>query len=135
MIGSRRNVFIRNLYNRRENACPVDNMKLNIDNDVFPDNFTRREISQQRTRCPYVTLGCLEELSPLDVEMHILACKFRPPELPDNEKLRCTFVGIGCNAKFEDEPELQRHLEQDIQKHLMVSEYSSLRDTCTAVIN
>lgn len=102
----------------KETACPVDNMKLNKDKDVFPDNFTRREISQQRTKCPNIVRGCLVELSPLDVESHLLVCEFRPPELPDNEKLRCYFVNVGCNEKFEDEPELQRHLEHNIQHHL-----------------
>lgn len=91
--------------------------------DIFPDNFTRREISQQRTKCPNIVRGCLEELSPLDVENHILICRFRPPELPENEKLRCSFVDVGCGEKFEDEPELQRHLEQNIQTHLNVSRH------------
>lgn len=89
--------------------------------DIFPDNFTRREISQQRTRCPNIVRGCFEELSPLDVEAHLLTCKYRSPELPDNEKVRCLFVNIGCDKKFEDEPELQRHMEQDMQQHLVVS--------------
>ncbi|XP_066246368.1 TNF receptor-associated factor 6 [Euwallacea similis] len=99
-------------------ACPVDNMKLDKNKDIFPDNFTRREISQQRTKCPNIVRGCLIELSPLDVEEHLLVCEFRPPELPDHEKLRCIFVNIGCYEKFEDDPELQRHLEQNIQQHL-----------------
>lgn len=108
-------------FYRRENpCCPVDNMKLQKDTDIFPDNFTRREISQQRTKCPYIVKGCLEELSPLDIETHLLVCPFRPPELPDNEKLRCSFVDVGCDEKFEDEPQLQRHLEQNIQTHLTV---------------
>nr|XP_023014720.1 TNF receptor-associated factor 6-B-like isoform X1 [Leptinotarsa decemlineata] len=101
----------------RESACPVDNMKLNRE-DIFPDNFTRREISQQRTKCPNIIRGCLVELSPLDIEYHLTICEFKPPELPDNEKLRCLCVGVGCEEKFEDEPELQRHLEQHIQKHI-----------------
>lgn len=109
-------------FNRRENpCCPVDNMKLHKDIDIFPDNFTRREISQQRTKCPNIVRGCLEELSPLDIENHLMVCKFRPPELPDNEKLRCSFVEVGCSEKFEDEPQLQRHLEQKIQEHLTVN--------------
>lgn len=98
-------------------------MKLQKDKDIFPDNFTRREISQQRTKCPNIVRGCLEELSPLDIENHLMVCKFRPPELPENEKLRCSFVDAGCDDKFEDEPQLQRHLEQKIQKHLTVSTY------------
>lgn len=101
----------------RENACPVDNMKLNKE-DIFPDNFTRREISQQRTKCPNIVRGCLIELSPLDIETHLMVCEYKIPELPDNEKLRCSFMEVGCEEKFEDEPELQRHLEQHIQKHL-----------------
>lgn len=100
----------------------MDNIKLKKE-DVFPDNFTRREISQQRTKCPNIVRGCLVELSPLDVESHLLVCDYKTPELPDNEKLRCAFVDVGCEEKFEDEPELQRHLEQHIQKHLTVSTY------------
>ncbi|KAL3265884.1 hypothetical protein HHI36_010074 [Cryptolaemus montrouzieri] len=108
---------------QRENpCCPVDNMKLTKD-DIFPDNFTRREINQQRTKCPNIVRGCLEQLNPLDVESHLLVCEFRPPELPDNEKLRCFYVNWGCEEKFEDEPELEKHLEQKIHKHLnMISD-------------
>ncbi|XP_022910567.1 TNF receptor-associated factor 6 isoform X2 [Onthophagus taurus] len=99
-------------------TCPVDNMKLQKDHDIFPDNFTRREISQHRTKCPNIVRGCYEELSPLDVEAHLIICKFNPPQLPDNEKLRCLFVDCGCEEKFEDEPERQKHLEKDMQRHL-----------------
>jgi len=98
----------------------VDNKPLDKDNDIFADNFTRREISQQRIKCPNVVRGCLQDLSPLDVELHLANCKYGVPKLPDNEKLRCTFVSVGCDAKFEDEPEQQRHLEQQIQNHLML---------------
>ncbi|XP_018572458.1 TNF receptor-associated factor 6 [Anoplophora glabripennis] len=101
----------------RESACPVDNIKLKKD-DIFPDNFTRREISQQRTKCPNIIRGCLVELSPLDVEAHLMICEYKAPELPENEKVRCSFVDVGCDEKFEDELELQRHLEQFVQKHL-----------------
>lgn len=112
-----------NSCRKNHECCPVDNMKLQ-NSDIFPDNFTRREISQQRTKCPNLKRGCLEELSPLDVESHLLICAFKPIEyqLPDNEKLRCSYVEFGCDAKFDDEPGLQRHLEHDIQKHLMVME-------------
>ncbi|XP_017768628.1 PREDICTED: TNF receptor-associated factor 6-like [Nicrophorus vespilloides] len=107
------------LWLKKENACcPVDNLKLTRD-DIFPDNFTRREISQQRTKCPNIVRGCLQELSPLDVETHLLNCEFRIPEshLPESEKLHCLFGSFGCPHKFEDEPELQRHLENDTQNH------------------
>ncbi|CAG9819694.1 unnamed protein product [Phaedon cochleariae] len=118
----------------RESACPVDNMKLKKE-DIFPDNFTRREISQQRTKCPNIVRGCLVELSPLDVESHLLVCEYKTPELPDNEKLRCSFVDVGCDEKFEDEPELQRHLEQHIQKHLTLlsQAYSKMTANSNAV--
>jgi len=107
---------------KRDSACcPVDNMKLQKE-DIYPDNFTRREISQQRTKCPNIVRVCLEELSPLDLESHLLICKFRPVQhpLPENEKLRCKFVHVGCEPKFEDEPELERHLEQDVNLHLQL---------------
>ncbi|XP_045479179.1 TNF receptor-associated factor 6 [Harmonia axyridis] len=103
---------------QRENpCCPVDNMTLTKD-DIFPDNFTRREINQQRTKCPNIIRGCLEQLNPLDVESHLLICQFKLPELPENEKLRCSFVHLGCEEKFEDEIELENHLQQQIHKHL-----------------
>ncbi|XP_060532304.1 TNF receptor-associated factor 6 [Cylas formicarius] len=102
----------------KEKACPVDNMKLDIAADIFPDNFTRREISQQKIKCPNIIRGCLKDLSPLDVESHLLVCEFRPPSLPESEKLQCTFVNVDCRDKFEDELELERHLEQNVPKHL-----------------
>lgn len=95
-------------------------MKLDKDNDIFPDNFTRREISQQRTRCPNLSRGCIEELSPLDIESHLLVCKYKIPELPDNEKLICSFHHVGCTEKFEDEPDLEKHLDSGIAGHLNV---------------
>ncbi|ENN73928.1 TNF receptor-associated factor 6 [Dendroctonus ponderosae] len=113
----------------KEDACPVDNIKLNKDKDIFPDNFTRREISQQRTKCPNILRGCLKELSPLDVDTHLLVCEFRPPELPDHEKLRCVFVNVGCYEKFEDDPNLQRHLEQNVQQHLLLLSHAYSKAT------
>ncbi|XP_018319661.1 TNF receptor-associated factor 6 [Agrilus planipennis] len=102
----------------KDTDCPVDKTKLNKDTDIFPDNFTRREISQQKTKCPNVVRGCLKELSPLDIEYHLQICKYRIPELPDNEKLRCNFVAVGCIEKFENEVEVKEHLEKNIHNHL-----------------
>lgn len=105
---------------RRENpCCPVDNMTLTKE-DIFPDNFTRREINQQRTKCPNIVKGCLEQLNPLDVESHLLICPFKVPELPDDEKLRCSFSQLGCEKRFEDEVELNNHLKQQILEHMNV---------------
>lgn len=68
----------------------------------------------------------MEDLSPHDVDIHLNICKFGIPKLPENEKLRCPFVTSGCDAKFEDEPEQQRHVEQYTQQHLIVSVFKCI---------
>jgi hypothetical protein len=36
-------------------VCPVDNLPLNSNKDLFPDNFTRREIQQLDIKNPQVS--------------------------------------------------------------------------------
>jgi len=39
-------------------VCPVDNQPLNSDKDLFPDNFTRREIQELDIKNQQVSKDC-----------------------------------------------------------------------------
>jgi hypothetical protein len=39
-------------------VCPVDYLPLNSEKDLFPDNFTRREIQQLDIKNPQVSKDC-----------------------------------------------------------------------------
>lgn len=63
---------------RKDGACcPVDSRPLESESDLFRDLYTSREISQQRTNCPYQQFGCQVELSPVDMETHISQCTYK----------------------------------------------------------
>lgn len=91
--------------------------------DLFPDNFTRREILQHRASCPYQNLGCTVKVSPVDLDAHILVCHYKNR---DNEtrKLYCLFRDAGCTAEFNTSEENQDHLSKYMNYHLTVSEKS-----------
>ncbi|KAL1122519.1 hypothetical protein AAG570_002850, partial [Ranatra chinensis] len=51
-------------------CCPIDGQTLSGEQDLFPDNYTRREIAQQVVECHYP--GCSAKKVPLvDMEHHI----------------------------------------------------------------
>uniref|UniRef100_A0A1B6CMW0 RING-type domain-containing protein n=1 Tax=Clastoptera arizonana TaxID=38151 RepID=A0A1B6CMW0_9HEMI len=50
-------------------SCPIDGQVLSINNDLFPDNYTKREIAHQKVTCP--VNGCTQELPLIDAENHI----------------------------------------------------------------
>lgn len=57
-----------------DNRCPIDNNQLGAD-DVFPDNYTKREIAGISIICPNV--GCSTSVPVTDFEDHYEICKFR----------------------------------------------------------
>ncbi|KAG5343561.1 TRAF6 factor, partial [Acromyrmex charruanus] len=62
---------------KKEGACcPVDSQPLKSEN-LFPDLYTTREISQKRTSCIYQQFGCQVKLSPVDMETHIIQCTYK----------------------------------------------------------
>lgn len=100
---------------RKDNACcPIDNKKLTYASDVFPDNFTRREILQIRKPCP--NTNCLENLSPLEMDHHILECKFRENTIMYD----CLFKQCGCKFKCNSQDLLDKHMENDYKRHLQL---------------
>lgn len=105
------------LFVRKESCCPVDSKPLKRDNaHLFRDNCTSREISQQRTNCPYQQFGCEVQLSPIDMEKHVEECALRGKA----QTIRCTFGDVGCTESFRTEEGLQRHLEANVNTHLTV---------------
>lgn len=105
---------------RKEGACPVDNIKLIPATDIFPDNFTRREILQQKTICPYNTIGCTVKLSPLDMENHVVECKYKITET-GTKPMKCLFHDAGCAAEFKTNEESQDHISKNMNYHLTVT--------------
>lgn len=56
-------------FRKEGGTCPIDSQKLSIENDIFPDNYTKREISQQIVTCPFP--DCSKALPLLDAEKHM----------------------------------------------------------------
>ncbi|CAL7949100.1 unnamed protein product [Xylocopa violacea] len=98
-------------------CCPLDSKPLKSKSDLFRDLYTSREISQQRTQCPYQQLGCEVNLSPVDMEKHVKECTYKR-SLPDSENVCCLFKNVGCAETFRTEEDLHVHLERNLNIHL-----------------
>ncbi|XP_065364696.1 TNF receptor-associated factor 6 [Calliphora vicina] len=113
--------------------CPMDYQKLTTDKDVFPDNYTRREIEQIKLKCENNKLGCNFIASPLEMERHKQECPYRCDEEPSEEK--CPFASIKCD--FVGRPEtnaLEMHLKEDMPHHLQLM-LRSLQNTAISSWN
>ncbi|XP_011877424.1 PREDICTED: TNF receptor-associated factor 6-A [Vollenhovia emeryi] len=87
---------------KKEGACcPVDSQPLKSEN-LFPDLYTTREISQKRTSCIYQQFGCQVKLSPVDMETHITQCTYKQ-ELPEPQVQRSTNA-MSVESKLWDPP-------------------------------
>ncbi|XP_056134707.1 TNF receptor-associated factor 6 [Lampris incognitus] len=53
--------------------CPVDNEML-LEEQLFPDNFAKREILSLTVRCP--NTGCAEKMELRHLENHLMQCQF-----------------------------------------------------------
>ncbi|XP_031837033.1 TNF receptor-associated factor 6 isoform X3 [Nomia melanderi] len=98
-------------------CCPVDSRPLKSESDLFRDLYTSREISQQRTPCPYQQFGCEIKLSPVDMEAHTNKCTYKR-SLPNSQNVYCHFKNVGCIEVFNREDDLHAHLETNISLHL-----------------
>ncbi|XP_012269867.2 TNF receptor-associated factor 6 isoform X2 [Athalia rosae] len=98
-------------------CCPVDSRPLQPESDLFPDLFTRREISQQRANCPYQQFGCTIELSPIDIDSHVNNCEFKRTISPH---VQCPFKAVGCSEVIATENALKLHLENSTSTHLIL---------------
>ena len=64
--------------------------------DIFPDNYTKREIENMRKSFPE---------------------QFEPPNLP-NPIFECNFSTITCEFKSEDPQELEKHMIEGYKEHI-----------------
>ncbi|KAG7204957.1 hypothetical protein KM043_005343 [Ampulex compressa] len=98
-------------------CCPVDSRPLKSESDLFRDLYTSREISQQRTSCPYQQFGCNVELSPVDMETHVNECTYKR-SISNSQGIDCLFKDVGCTEILHTEEASQAHLEESINLHL-----------------
>ncbi|TDH16793.1 hypothetical protein EPR50_G00001740 [Perca flavescens] len=59
--------------------CPVDNERL-LEDQLFPDNFAKREILSLTVRCP--NSGCAEKMELRSLENHLAQCQFATVPCP-----------------------------------------------------
>ncbi|EDV92341.1 GH24860 [Drosophila grimshawi] len=103
-------------------CCPLDNKQLSAEKDIFPDNYTRREIEQIKHKCPNSPHGCAVIASPIELHKHLPSCPYRRQQQhqqPLEEK--CPFASIKCD--FVGRPEtnqLEEHLKTDMPHHLQL---------------
>lgn len=110
----------------------MDGVSLSHEN-IFPDNFTRREIMQSKAKCPYSTsdgCGCGTVLPLSELDRHVYTEHMRNeaqsnggPHFPSGggaDVVDCWFKDIGCDVRVIPS-EMHRHTEADVHKHLNVS--------------
>lgn len=108
--------FFAFFYRKKNNYfCPIDNKPL-TENDIFPDNFTRREIQNMRKPCPNSSNGCQISISPLEMNTHVLECLFR-----ERTSIECSFRQCGCTFKANTQSEIDAHVQDQMASHLNVS--------------
>ncbi|KAL4704135.1 hypothetical protein ACJJTC_003420 [Scirpophaga incertulas] len=111
--------------------CPIDNINLSMKVDIFPDNYTKREIQEQRMSCPFADKGCTLKVTPLDLDAHIASCEFNQPQTSTQKDIRvpCSFQAVGCKETFESQEEMNAHLHNDIQSHMsyLMNAYSEIK--------
>ncbi|XP_056383856.1 TNF receptor-associated factor 6 [Hyla sarda] len=86
--------------------CPVDNDLL-LENQLFPDNFAKREILSLTVKCP--SEGCEIKMELRKLEHHLAACEFASVE--------CRL----CQQLFQ-RSQLQQHLEEECPRRLVSCE-------------
>ncbi|XP_050681550.1 TNF receptor-associated factor 6-A-like isoform X1 [Leptidea sinapis] len=111
--------------------CPIDNINLSMKVDIFPDNYTKREIQEQRMSCPFAAKGCSVKVTPLDLDSHISTCEYNQPEASHQPDITipCSFKAVGCKETFDNQEDLNNHLHNDILSHmsLLMNAYSEIK--------
>ncbi|KAG6461724.1 LOW QUALITY PROTEIN: TNF receptor-associated factor 6-like [Manduca sexta] len=111
--------------------CPIDNINLSMKVDIFPDNYTKREIQEQRMNCPFSSKGCSVKVTPLDLDAHIASCEYNKPETSSQPEIRipCSFKAVGCKENFDSQDDMNQHLHNDTQSHmsLLMNAYSEMK--------
>lgn len=123
--------------------CPVDAVDLSHEN-IFPDNFTRREIMQSKAKCPFASDGCEAVLLINEMERHVhtdhvgkLSTSSSSPGKLNGvycptggvDVVDCWFKEFGCDIRVHPS-EMHRHMDADVYKHLHVSETMAAMCNC-----
>eukprot|EP00102_Acyrthosiphon_pisum_P027182 XP_016664392.1 PREDICTED: TNF receptor-associated factor 6 isoform X2 [Acyrthosiphon pisum] len=58
---------------RKSQICPIDLLPLTIEG-LFPDNYTKREIDEQKVAC--LNIGCDVIIPLLEADQHYSSCGF-----------------------------------------------------------
>ncbi|XP_077569196.1 TNF receptor-associated factor 6 [Stigmatopora nigra] len=87
--------------------CPVDNEML-LEEQLFPDNFAKREILSLTVRCP--NTGCSDKMELRHLENHLAQCPFATVPCPQcQESIRKTYLEehktIECRRKLMSCPD------------------------------
>jgi TNF receptor-associated factor 6 len=87
-------------FRKKKSNCPLDDLDLSLE-DIFPDNYTKREIENIRKSFP-------DQF-------------FEPP----NVLFECRFSTISCDFKTIEPEELEKHMENASKEHidLLLSNY------------
>ncbi|XP_043212115.1 TNF receptor-associated factor 6-like [Amphibalanus amphitrite] len=72
---------------REREQCPQDNQPL-TENDIYPDNYTRREILQLRVHCPNSKSGCPTLVELANVDRHLTECEYQIVPCPNRCSMR-----------------------------------------------
>jgi len=118
----------------------VDAVVLSVEN-IFPDNFTRREIMQCKAKCPFTKDGCTVSLCVSELERHVhsthsSASATNGHGLGSENKLapaaqghtlssgmvQCIYKDVGCASLFPLS-QTEKHLETDVHHHLQVGHF------------
>ncbi|XP_040265901.1 TNF receptor-associated factor 6 [Bufo bufo] len=86
--------------------CPVDNDLL-LENQLFPDNFAKREILSLTVKCP--SQDCVAKMELRHLEHHLAACQFASVE-------------CGLCQQFFQRSQLQQHMEDECPRRLVSCE-------------
>lgn len=118
------------IFFRKPNpCCPYDSKSL-TPSDLFPDNYTSREIRNIKRPCPNAALGCTDTLSPISIEQHLeRACRYSTRHLSSQHSVtKCQFAEHGCTFQAINNSQLDTHIQQNTCQHLNVS----IRYICTS---
>ncbi|XP_064556149.1 TNF receptor-associated factor 6 [Drosophila montana] len=102
-------------------CCPLDNKQLSAEQDIFPDNYTRREIEQIKHKCPNSPHGCAVVASPIELHRHLPSCPYRRQLQQQQLEEKCPFASIKCD--FVGRPEtnqLEEHIKTDMPHHMQL---------------
>ncbi|XP_015368907.1 PREDICTED: TNF receptor-associated factor 6-like [Diuraphis noxia] len=100
---------------RKSQICPIDLLPLTIEG-LFPDNYTKREIDEQKVTC--LNTGCDVIIPLLEADQHYASCVFNKNKVNGPADNLCPFHLIGCKDTIKDKNELSNHLVMSVHRHV-----------------